>query len=787
MYLPAKALIRQLLTFSVVMSIKYIFWGILVLLPGWLMAQTPEASPKLTPSQMTAEDLQVLEAKERQVVVSASRSAKNADLVPITVHVVSGEEIHKNGYISLTDVLKQVPGFRVSQPGSGRKGETFLMRGLLGNRYTKILLNGIPIQPSVLDGMPLGEQLPIQQAERIEIIYGTASAMYGADAMAGVINIIMPQSEKSAFAQANITSQTLGGYIHANFTAGGKLGKNQNILRYMIYGGQSRRNDQNVKDNHNEVFAPRTYLTEREQRFWDNSVRDVLVFFNGTLDQVPISNLPHESQLVGWQLDWRKWRFSYNYTFRRDHSSLGSSPVTQNYGQPNNYLGERIQRVTLSREHSTETFSSLTNLSYLNYRMDNGSSFGTNFSQGAGGNTGYVYSASDDLFVEHLFTFRPGKGAWEFVVGGSGQYSGNLPETNILSRPFEETTYHPFSTRALPENPDFARYGLGSFGYNPLTFYNLAGFAQIYFTKHKFTFLGGLRGDYNSRYRGIVYPRLALSYQLPDKSSLRVAMGSAYRAPAANQAFASQAALMSVNRGGGRTETQPIFGFVPNPELRPEALASVELGWRKRFAKSILLDINAFAHMTMDMITAGTTSIGFGNRAQDVAQYQNTSDERTVLYSLQTALRAENVVPRIKLGADVGISLSQGQTNLASEHQIDGYRLMPSFIGQWRLHAEPLRRLYLAVEGQTLGRALRSYLEPNGNILWEKYRYIPGYTNLDVVMRYNLSKQLSGYVRVNNLTNAQYGGIDATGTSADMIYNPQRGRLIYFGISFRFE
>ncbi len=764
---------------------KYFFWTLLCFLPIWTWAQQPPPDKQLPANQLTADDLSQLETKQRQTVVSASRSAKNSDQLPISVHVVFGDDIRKNGYISLADVLKHVPGFRVSQPGSGRKGETFLMRGMLGNRYTKILLNGIPIQPSVLDGMPIGEQLPIQHAERIEIIYGTASSLYGADAMAGVINIILPKSEKSAFARANIASQTLGGYIHANFTAGGKLGKNQNILRYSIYGSQSRRENQQLAADPQGVFSPRSYLSPSEQQNWNRLRSEVLPFFVGTVNQADVGNLPHESQLVGWQLDWRKWRFSYNYMYRRDHSSLGSNPIGYSYAAPNNYFGERIQRTTLSREHETETFSSLTNLSYTNYRMDNGSSFGVNNNLGAGGNTGYVYSASDDLFVEQLFTFRPGKGAWELVLGASGQYSGNLPETNFLRSSFEDQNYRAFSTKAIPENPDFVHFGLGNFGYNPLTFYNLASFAQVYFTKNKFTFMGGLRGDYNSRYGAAVYPRLALSYQLPDKSALRLAIGSAQRAPATNLALASQATLTTFTLAGNQTQIRPVFGFVPNQDLRPEGLGSAELGWRKRFASRFMVDINAYAHATMGMIVAVITSVGFGNQAQDTRQYQNTSELGSTLFGLQTSLRGENLVKKIKLGAELNLSLTKGVTRLSAETSVAGYRSMPSFLAQWRLHAEPIPKLYLALEGQILGSALRSYLNPLDPM--QDYRYIPGYTNLDVLARYYLSKQLSGFVRITNLFNSSFGGIDASGTNSDLIYNLQRQRYIYFGMNFWFE
>ena len=130
-------------------------------------------------------------------VVSASRTRKRIKDLPVTIHVVTHDEIIKNGYVTLADVLKTLPGIRVSQTGSGEMGEMFQLRGLIGNSYTKILVNNQPVKPSVITGMPIESQLPVRQAERIEVIYGPASAIYGADATAGVINIITREPKNS--------------------------------------------------------------------------------------------------------------------------------------------------------------------------------------------------------------------------------------------------------------------------------------------------------------------------------------------------------------------------------------------------------------------------------------------------------------------------------------------------------------------------------------------------------------------------------------------------------------
>ena len=72
---------------------------------------------------------------------------------PFFLYIITKEEIRQNAYATLAEALKMAPGIRISQPGSAMEGETFLMRGLTGNAYTRILINGIPIKPLIAGGM----------------------------------------------------------------------------------------------------------------------------------------------------------------------------------------------------------------------------------------------------------------------------------------------------------------------------------------------------------------------------------------------------------------------------------------------------------------------------------------------------------------------------------------------------------------------------------------------------------------------------------------------------------
>ncbi|MEZ5010796.1 MAG: TonB-dependent receptor plug domain-containing protein [Bacteroidales bacterium] len=73
-------------------------------------------------------DLVIRSDSVKMNVVSASRSNKNADELPITIYTITRDEILRNQYVSLTDVLKRLPGIRVSQPGSGELGEVYQVR-----------------------------------------------------------------------------------------------------------------------------------------------------------------------------------------------------------------------------------------------------------------------------------------------------------------------------------------------------------------------------------------------------------------------------------------------------------------------------------------------------------------------------------------------------------------------------------------------------------------------------------------------------------------------------------
>lgn len=128
-----------------------------------------------------------------QTVVTASGFEQNLRDAPAAITVISAEELQKKSYTDITDALKHVAGVQIA---GGGVEQSIMMRGM-SSAYTLFLIDGRPAQGNDAfsergsqAGTPINFLPPIEAIERIEVIRGPASALYGSDAMGGVINII---------------------------------------------------------------------------------------------------------------------------------------------------------------------------------------------------------------------------------------------------------------------------------------------------------------------------------------------------------------------------------------------------------------------------------------------------------------------------------------------------------------------------------------------------------------------------------------------------------------------
>lgn len=763
-------------------------------------------SDTLLMDKMTIEDVLQNASKDNMRVVSASRSSKSIDDLPLTAYVITQEEILRNGYTTLTDALKSLPGIRISKPGSDLFGEMFLMRGLIGNNYAKILINNVPIAPSVLGGMPIGENLPIAQAERIEVIYGPASAVYGADAMAGVINIITKTTESTVYAQANAVTGEYG-YRHFNFLAGGKAGKNKNIIRYSFYGNKGERGDLNTTHNNDKLYNTAFYSlfynldTEAGEVLLNNPAqffaefKQQFPYYQGTLVQPIINERKQESYMMGMNLQFRSLQLSFMEMYRKDPSNIGQIPVIFSYALRDDYQAEKIQRIALNYNHNWKRFSVTSNLAYIRHRKDPTSSVGINFENRHNGRS-YYYEASDDVFGEFLLNYSINKN-FELLSGVSYQLSSNLPQTNYLAEPFDENDYEPF-TNKKPESDVL----FGDFGYNPFSFNNFGAFTQMYYSKEKFTLIAGMRLDAPSNYDAQLFPRAAFLYKFSKKLSGRISIGTSVKAPASHFSFASTALPAFTSNIPAQDSIS--YEQVPNPNLKPEVFRSTEMGLRYQISKNISLDAAFFINQTDQPISGNILPLdktlypkGALSQSPITRAYINDENSTSTLVGLQTQLKIKNLIPRLQLHTDLSLNYARGEEVLPENRgTIDGYRQMPEWILQCNVSFVPFKNAYIRLDNVWMSGWYRRYILAAEAIdlftnqfsgFFESTVETEGYYNIDIVARYSVNKFLSAYVKVMNVFDNEYGGIDATGLDVDLIYNPQLKRNIQFGVSFKMD
>jgi vitamin B12 transporter len=148
------------------------------------------ATPALAQSQFTFPHLD-----DEGVVVSATRIPTSVAQIASSVTVITAAQIETRQDRSLPDVLREVPGLALTQTGGAGGQTSVFMRGTNSN-HTKVLLDGIDIaDPSTANGAADISKLLAGDIARVEVLRGPQGALYGSDAIGGVINIITKSGE----------------------------------------------------------------------------------------------------------------------------------------------------------------------------------------------------------------------------------------------------------------------------------------------------------------------------------------------------------------------------------------------------------------------------------------------------------------------------------------------------------------------------------------------------------------------------------------------------------------
>lgn len=200
-------------------------------------------------------------------VTSASKKAESSFNSPLSTTVISYDEIIQSGARNIQEVLRLVPGVIVREKTNGNydihiRGNDNLPDNNLSvyseNSLTLVMINNRPVY-NYVNGGTFWESLPvdISDLDRIEVVRGPASALYGANAVSGVINIITktPDSKK-----VKVNGQVQGGNL-GSYMGSLSVGQNMGKLGYRVSGNYQKMDRTTDKLY---VFADSSYVTKEE-------------------------------------------------------------------------------------------------------------------------------------------------------------------------------------------------------------------------------------------------------------------------------------------------------------------------------------------------------------------------------------------------------------------------------------------------------------------------------------------------------------------------------------------
>jgi vitamin B12 transporter len=281
------------------------------------------------------------EAEAEQVVVSATRFDIPLDQSPATVSVITSEDLEQKQIERVSDALREVPGLSVVQTGTAGQLTSVFMRGL-PSQDMQVLLNGIPINQGLAGQFDFAN-LMTDDIDRIEVVRGPQSTLYGPRALAGVIQIFTKQGTGTP----GVTVSAEGG-SYDTFRewaqSDGKIGD----FDYSV--GASRLDTDNARPNNNyrntaaitdTGWSPNDQL--RIGSLFTYSVSDT-GNPNTIFDPRPIDHFLTEKWLIGPHIDWKAtdW-WEHKFIFSYDHERQINDPNEDGFVGPTRALFERTQ------------------------------------------------------------------------------------------------------------------------------------------------------------------------------------------------------------------------------------------------------------------------------------------------------------------------------------------------------------------------------------------------------------------------------------------------------------
>jgi iron complex outermembrane receptor protein len=715
-----------------------LFLGFIFTSPGWT-----EELDKVFESSLR--DLMEME------VVTPSKTAQKVSDAPGTVIVVTKQQIKERGYVNLVDLLEDLPGVDVSHKSVESWFNQIAIHGNTGNNKFIIMQDGIRISSPTGEIIPVSDNFPLFQAKQVEVIYGPASALYGADAFTGVINIIT--KDAGEFDGVEISSS---------------MGTDDYFYNYLNFGKK-------FNDNIKFAFGGHWHQSQNPDlsKTWPDRFAKVdLVDFDGTVIRSADKREPFTAQTGSYStyanLDlFKNFSVGFTQSFMEHPTTIGVRPKNAAFSKDAVWQTKIDTYHGKYRRDFTKKLSGESTVIYSMYELLPDSKFTNNFADF----DSFKYGKGEKLKLEQQLNYQ-----WadihDLVGGFIFEDFSVIPKTADLSGRYDT-------------DKDFDEQGFFYLGTNnslPLKIFkvdyqNYGFYAQAQSKwKDWLSSTIGFRFDHDTRFGNTVNPRGGLVLKPSARTTLKIFYGEAFLAPSVNLAWAHFGSFSGTTNADGNYTSS--FFHIPNPDIQPEKSKTIEMNLTHNVTPDLILSGTAY-YTTVDDITASTE--------------KDESSDFIPGGEIQFVAINDNIGKAKIFGLDLSVQhqFSTGKFNFKSWGNyswVDGRIKQPNGV----TGPLPITSRNKIKGGVTMTYAKKYYITPK--VMWidktlhfhtNRRTKTPSYALLNLHAGVdNIYKDLSAFITIRNLADVKY--FNAGGGSNSFPDSPQDPRRIFVGLKYKF-
>lgn len=549
----------------------------------------------------------------------ATGTKKTISKAPAVASVITESDIEAMGAKTLNEVLQRVTGLHVMPSTLSRLDTMFVIRGIGSgfNPQVLVMLNGVEIKKSATSGLPSTFTFPVTNISRIEVIRGPGSAVYGADAYSGVINIITKGSDndKIEIGASSGSWDSTNYWVNANYLSD-DFSAHLSINKMQSDGDHKRIAETDLQTIFDSIMQSNVSLAP--------------------------THLASNYDVTNVHLDMKYGNFKFeNWWWQQDDAGQGAGGAqaidhtgTHNY---DSYRG------VVTYEHNWSDTTNINVQAYYQRAVEksvlhlfpDGSTFPIDetgslnfgdfphviFTEGYIGTPSFDQTdnainatITNTSFTDHALRFNFGYVHKDLDTTERKNFGPGVLDTDTLAG-------NPL--------PSIVNGDLTNVSNTPYVFISDTDREQLFFSVqdewtilNDLEFVAGLRYDKYSDFGSTVNPRMAMVWQNSNKLTTKLLYGSAFRAPAFDELYnANNPALLG------------------NLDLDPEEVDTIELAfdYRPSFDSKIVLSL--YDYKASDLITLVLQEDNSAKQKENAAQQDGYGFEIESQWQLNDSLK----------------------------------------------------------------------------------------------------------------------------------------------------